>query len=59
MAANAATPPVTIDPSKEMDATIKEIFAAQRDILDGTLELAVGGEGDYASLPDQVTTLHC
>lgn len=53
-AASANQVPVAIDSSKVMDATLKEIFAAQRTILDGTLELAVGGGGDYASLPDQV-----
>lgn len=53
-AASANNAPVTIDLSKAMDSTLKEIFEAQRTVLDETLMLAVGGGGDYASLPDQV-----
>lgn len=53
-ASTANTPPVTVDPSKAMDSTLKDIFHAQLTILDDTLKLAVGGDGDYATLPDQV-----
>ncbi|KAK3703000.1 hypothetical protein LTR37_014730 [Vermiconidia calcicola] len=52
-AASGNSAPVTVDPSKAMDSTLKEIFKVQRTILDDTLQLAVGGGGDYASLPDQ------
>jgi hypothetical protein len=53
-AASANSLPVTIDASKAMDQTLKDIFHAQLTMLDDTLSLAVGGEGDYATLPDQV-----
>ncbi|KAK3713318.1 hypothetical protein LTR37_008510 [Vermiconidia calcicola] len=52
-AASANNATITVDPSKDMDASLKEIFSAQRGLLDNTLELAVGGEGDYSTLPDQ------
>lgn len=39
-----------------MDSTLKDIFHAQLSILDSTQKLAVGGSGDYATLPDQVCT---
>ncbi|KAK5172373.1 uncharacterized protein LTR77_004012 [Saxophila tyrrhenica] len=42
-----------IDPSKAMDSALKEVFESQRRMLDGILKLAVGGGGDYDSLPDQ------
>lgn len=55
MSTGGTTAPVVIDPSKAMDSTLKDIFVAQRTILDDTLKLAVGGEGDYSTLPDQVS----
>jgi hypothetical protein len=56
-AASANNPPVAIDPSQAMDEALLSIFQAQRDILDDVLALAVGGDGDYESLPDQVSEL--
>jgi hypothetical protein len=56
-AASANDPPVAIDPSQAMDEALLAIFQAQRDVLDDILALAVGGEGDYESLPDQVGEL--
>lgn len=53
-AASAKGAPVTIDPTKAMDKTPKEIFKTQRTILHSTRKLAMGGGGDYASFPDQV-----
>ena len=58
-AASANTAPVTIDPGQAMDAALKDIFEAQIKILDDTLALAVGGGGDYKSLPDQVSMWTC
>ncbi|KAK3705243.1 hypothetical protein LTR37_013404 [Vermiconidia calcicola] len=55
-AASASEDPVVVDPSKAMESTLKEVFKLQRTILDDTLQLAVGGRGDYASLPDQASS---
>lgn len=56
-AASANSPPPTFDASKSMDSALKDIFHNELNILDGTLALAVGGDGDYSTLPDQVSLL--
>jgi hypothetical protein len=38
-----------------MDSTLNDIFTTYNDMLDTILKLAVGGEGDYSTLPGQVS----
>lgn len=56
-AASANNPPITVTAGKEMDSMLKEIFNAERNLLDSTLKTAAG-DGDFASLPDQVSNCH-
>jgi hypothetical protein len=44
-----------IDPTSDMDSTLNDIFTTYNTMLDDILKLGVGGEGDYGTLPGQVS----
>jgi hypothetical protein len=41
-----------------MDSTLNDIFTTYNTMLDDILKLGVGGEGDYSTLPGQVSKTH-
>lgn len=41
------------DPSPDMAQALRDAFGEQRDLLEGYLKLATGGEGDKNELPDR------